>query len=246
MSQPQGKSPRLRGQKAARPTPAPLPDLVDRLLYPYLEPTPGVNALGRHATLLLALSLPGNPIVFGTEMALHAIIAAGQEPDDESNSAHWLTEWLTTTSYKQIMDRILIEAKSVSPKSLNTIAETSIVLSDALKWRLRRAVDIAVETCQHIGPLAASTVSLLSKFLALVDSTSAFVKKFAGNQQEKMKTVLTAEADLRAKIAEVDARRTAVKRANEALARYIDPKAVANPPRLLRYMLEDTPPFRWR
>ena len=60
-------------------------------------------------------------------------------------------------------------------------------------------------------------------------------------EADALKKVLTAETDLKAAAAEASARHAAGDRASRALSRYVDPTAPGNPPRLLRYMLDDDP-----
>ncbi|HYI41282.1 MAG TPA: P-loop NTPase fold protein [Allosphingosinicella sp.] len=56
-----------------------------------------------------------------------------------------------------------------------------------------------------------------------------------------VKTLLRTEVELRDVTAEAEALAGAAERADRALSRYVDPNAASNPPRLLRFVLEDDP-----
>jgi hypothetical protein len=76
---------------------------------------------------------------------------------------------------------------------------------------------------------------------SIVASTAKFADKLDQVSEAQLKEVLTKEAELSAAVGEAQARRQAADRAAHALVRYIDPKGTANPPRLLRFVLEDDP-----
>jgi hypothetical protein len=79
----------------------------------------------------------------------------------------------------------------------------------------------------------------------LIESTSGFAVNLDSRLESEIKKVAQAEETLQRAAAETEARRAAAERAGKALARYVDPNsAVANPPRLLRFMLEDDPDTR--
>ena len=75
----------------------------------------------------------------------------------------------------------------------------------------------------------------------IVSTTAQFADKLDQVSADRIKTVVAKEAELNAAVKEAQARRAAVDRATHALVRYIDPKGAPNPPRLLRYVLEDDP-----
>jgi hypothetical protein len=80
---------------------------------------------------------------------------------------------------------------------------------------------------------------------SLIDSTASFAASLDGQLEQEITKVAQAEETLQRAAKEAEARRAAAERASKALARYIDPSSsVANPPRLLRYMLEDDPDTR--
>jgi hypothetical protein len=78
----------------------------------------------------------------------------------------------------------------------------------------------------------------------LIESTSSFAANLDDTLEEGIRTVAKAEEKLQRAAAETEARRGAAERAAKTLARYVDPGAIANPPRLLRFMLEDDPDTR--
>ncbi|HEY5793661.1 MAG TPA: P-loop NTPase fold protein [Bosea sp. (in: a-proteobacteria)] len=78
----------------------------------------------------------------------------------------------------------------------------------------------------------------------LMKSTAGFAEKLDSVTKDKLKQVLASEVQLKEAAAEAKARREAVERAQKALARYVDPASASNPPRLLRYVLEDDPETR--
>jgi len=89
--------------------------------------------------------------------------------------------------------------------------------------------------------LLAPGVQLLNM---VISGTAGVEKELQAAKTEQLKTVLAAEAALKAAADEAAARRQASDRASQALSRYIDPTSQGNPPRLLRYMLDDDPDTR--
>lgn len=79
----------------------------------------------------------------------------------------------------------------------------------------------------------------------LAKSTAEFAKELDGAAEASIKLMAQADEAVQRAATEAQARRAAAERADKALARYIDPKSgTSNPPRLLRYMLEDDPDTR--
>lgn len=76
---------------------------------------------------------------------------------------------------------------------------------------------------------------------AIMKNTSAVVGELDKDEQGRLKQVVIREVELRAAADEVEARREALQRAAQLLARYVDPQGNENPPRLLRFVLEDDP-----
>jgi KAP family P-loop domain len=96
-----------------------------------------------------------------------------------------------------------------------------------------------------LGALARAVLPGIKIIGSLIESTSSFAANLEGALEEKIKKVAPAEESLQRAAAETEARRAAAERASKALARYVDPNStVANPPRLLRFMLEDDPDTR--
>jgi hypothetical protein len=95
-----------------------------------------------------------------------------------------------------------------------------------------------------LGALASATGALLpavSIVAGIMKSTADFAGKLDAVTKDNLKKVLAREAELKQAAAEAKARREAMERAQRALTRYVDPDGAANPPRLLRYILEDDP-----
>jgi hypothetical protein len=96
-----------------------------------------------------------------------------------------------------------------------------------------------------VGALARAVLPGVKVITGLIDSTAGFATALDGELESQIKNVAQAEDALQRAAVETEARRAAAERANKALARYIDPNSsVANPPRLLRFMLEDDPDTR--
>ncbi len=96
-----------------------------------------------------------------------------------------------------------------------------------------------------LGGFARSIVPGVTMVSNLAKSTADFAKELEGATAVEIETVAKADEAVRRAATEAHARRAAAERANKALARYIDPNAgTSNPPRLLRYMLEDDPDTR--
>ncbi len=95
-----------------------------------------------------------------------------------------------------------------------------------------------------LGALASASGALLPAVrivAGIMKSTADFAGKLDAVTKENLKKVLAREAELKQAAAETKARREAMERAQRALTRYVDPDGAANPPRLLRYILEDDP-----
>lgn len=89
---------------------------------------------------------------------------------------------------------------------------------------------------------AAGAVAPAIRIVAsIARDTAAIADKLDKVSEQSLKNVVAREAELTAAVNEAQARRDAVDRAARALARYIDPQGAANPPRLLRFVLEDDP-----
>lgn len=116
--------------------------------------------------------------------------------------------------------------------------------SDLQAKDLLAASVAALTALGWLGSLAAA----LKPALKVVGVVSARAAEIAGTIDDKQKaateTLLLREIELRDATAEAEALRKAAERADQALARYIDPQATSNPPRLLRYVLEDDPDTR--
>ena len=99
-----------------------------------------------------------------------------------------------------------------------------------------------------LAAAAATTLPLAAAFLrttrALIGQLSPLAAKLREADDAGLDTVLKKELILRAAEDEAEALRDAAARADRALARYVDPEAPSNPPRLLRYLLEDDPETR--
>ena len=95
-----------------------------------------------------------------------------------------------------------------------------------------------------LGRLASAAAALAPAVRivgGIIASTAKFADKLEEVSGERLKKVLAKETELSAAANEAKARREAADRAAYALGRYIDPKGAANPPRLLRFVLEDDP-----
>lgn len=94
-------------------------------------------------------------------------------------------------------------------------------------------------------PVAAGLIStgwaVLRTTKPILDQLSPLAARLRGADTKALKVVLEKEIALRKAEDEVAALRESSERADRALARYIDPQARSNPPRVLRYLLEDDP-----
>lgn len=96
-----------------------------------------------------------------------------------------------------------------------------------------------------VGTLARAILPGVRIVGDMMKTTAGFAAKLNSHLEQEIKEVAQADLALQRTAAEADARRAAAERANRALARYIDPNStVANPPRLLRFLLEDDPNTR--
>lgn len=95
------------------------------------------------------------------------------------------------------------------------------------------------------GGLARTILPGVKLIGGIAKSTADFAKELDDATTDEIKKVAQADEAVQRAAAEAQARKIAAERAAKALSRYIDPKAgTSNPPRLLRYMLEDDPDTR--
>ena len=133
--------------------------------------------------------------------------------------------------------------RSLVPATL-LIAGLGLVAANALGW-----LDLGwTAAVSALGPGALGLVvafgSGLRQASRFAQETAAFAKQLKKGDEARVAGVLKAELALKTAADEADARRKAAERATRALSRYIDPKGTSNPPRLLRYVLEDDPGTR--
>lgn len=91
-----------------------------------------------------------------------------------------------------------------------------------------------------LGTLIAAATPAIKMVAGIVKSTASFARRLDEISSESQKKVLQSDIRLRAAVREAKARQEAVDRAGKALARYVGPEE-NQPPRLLRYVLEDFP-----
>ena len=117
-----------------------------------------------------------------------------------------------------------------------------LVIIGAIGWRYRAelAALLAAGTL-FLATVAPTIAWLLSKTKGVIDELSPLAVKLRDAQSAAVAKVLEKELELRTAEDEAAALREASERADRALARYVDPSAGSNPPRVLRYLLEDDP-----
>jgi hypothetical protein len=95
-----------------------------------------------------------------------------------------------------------------------------------------------------LGALASASAAL-APLLKLVSGVAGRAleigRHWEAADREALKEVLQGEVRLRQATAEAEALQSAADQASTRLARYVDPQGHPNPPRLLRYILEDDP-----
>lgn len=96
----------------------------------------------------------------------------------------------------------------------------------------------AVAAAAGLLPLARRGLQVIH---TIVRQIGPVADKIAEAEKQGLKQVLETEVALRSATEESEALRAVAERADRALARYVDPSARANPPRVLRYLLEDDP-----
>jgi hypothetical protein len=113
-------------------------------------------------------------------------------------------------------------------------------LKPDLKW-----LDMAAPALAGGIALAASIAKALGPALSIVRDVAGRGAALAGEidagNKAAVAALLTKEVELNQTLAEASALEDAELASAKALARYIDPAGKANPPRLLRYVLEDDP-----
>ncbi|MDQ0563227.1 hypothetical protein QO004_005036 [Rhizobium mesoamericanum] len=96
-----------------------------------------------------------------------------------------------------------------------------------------------------LGGLSRTILPGVKLVANLTRSTAEFAKELDDATEAGIKSMAKADEAVQRAATEAQARRAAADRADKALARYIDPtSSTSNPPRLLRYMLEDDPDTR--
>lgn len=125
-----------------------------------------------------------------------------------------------------------------------------LVLALAAGLLLRHDV-VKAGVAAVLAALGPGAVGLLAAFGSglkvakrLATETAGFARQLKEADDAKLEKVLKAELALKDAADEAEARRKAAERATRALTRYIDPQGTSNPPRLLRYVLEDDPATR--
>jgi KAP family P-loop domain len=116
---------------------------------------------------------------------------------------------------------------------------TAIVAGSAIavyySWN---ALPVFITAAAAALPLVAG---LLRTTRTIIDQLSPLAARLGEADEAGLDAVLREELKLRAAENEAEAMRETAARADRALARYVDPAAPSNPPRLLRYLLEDDP-----
>jgi hypothetical protein len=92
-----------------------------------------------------------------------------------------------------------------------------------------------------LGGLARTVAPVLKLVNGIAERGAAIAAEVDKADQDAVSLLLTREAKLRSTLAEARALEEAELVSAKALARYVDPTGKANPPRLLRYVLEDDP-----
>ncbi|KQY28829.1 hypothetical protein ASD38_14390 [Caulobacter sp. Root487D2Y] len=91
------------------------------------------------------------------------------------------------------------------------------------------------------GALARTVAPVLRLVNGVAERGAAIAAEVDKADQDAVGLLLTQEAKLQSALAEAKALEEAELASAKALARYVDPTGKANPPRLLRYVLEDDP-----
>lgn len=92
-----------------------------------------------------------------------------------------------------------------------------------------------------LGTFAAALAPALRMVAGIARRGGDIARAIDAHDEAAVRTLMHKEIELRDATAEAQALEQAAARADRALARYIDPDGAANPPRLLRYVLEDDP-----
>jgi len=92
-----------------------------------------------------------------------------------------------------------------------------------------------------LGTAATAMLPALKVVGAIAKRSADIAKQIGEADRETLKDLLAAEVALRDTTAEAEALAAAAQRSSGQLARYVSPDGTANPPRLLRYVLEDDP-----
>lgn len=132
-----------------------------------------------------------------------------------------------------------LRAAALVALGIGAVAAASWFLSHGEAWP---ALASAAGT---VAALAAATAPAREAIERVLESAAGFADAIKAVERERLVALAEAEARLREAQAEAAARQAAAERASRALARYVEPGAKGgNPPRLLRYMLEDDPEAR--
>lgn len=103
---------------------------------------------------------------------------------------------------------------------------------------LAGAITVVVGAAATLLPFIRNGLKVIE---SVVIETAPFADSIEEAEGKGLKALVASEVKVRQAREEAEALRGASERADRALARYVDPNATANPPRLLRYLLEDDP-----
>lgn len=132
-----------------------------------------------------------------------------------------LAQWPLLLAVLSLAAIVAAAALAIAPN--HTVAATiasAVTAAAGILPVARRGLEVIHTIVRQVGPVA---------------------DKIAEAEKQGLKQVLETEVALRSATEESEALRAVAERADRALARYVDPSARSNPPRVLRYLLEDDP-----
>lgn len=111
----------------------------------------------------------------------------------------------------------------------------------SVQWQQSGAIVAGLMAIAGLGTIAKAFQPALAIVASVTKKSLTIAHSVQAAEQTALKNLLQAELKLREAAAEAEALQAAADLASQRLSRYVDPKATSNPPRLLRYVLEDDP-----
>ncbi len=212
------------------------------------EAAVAVRSAGRHALGEASLTVLGE--LYASQRANLSALGLAVSGVDTAKAVDAIVD--AAKSSDTIVGRCTVIARVLAKsrwRLWTTVIMTVIFLGGVAALWARRddAFTLAIGMVSAVGGFGMACLAAAPAIRIVAEATRR-AADIAGRvdqaEGDALKALLGAEAGLQDAAREAEARQSAARTAEQRLARYVDPKAAANPPRLLRYVLEDDPDTR--